>query len=101
MLETANPIARRERRKHLLVMPTGEQIRAARAMLGWSVSELARQAGVSWRTVQRAEAAGASVPRMHIATIEKLQRALEDGGIEFLQASQRSNGGGVGIRRRP
>jgi predicted transcriptional regulator len=82
-------------------MPTGEQIRAARAMLGWSITELSRQAGVSWRTVQRAEAAGASVPRMHIATVEKLQRALEDGGIEFLQASQRSNGGGAGIRRRP
>jgi hypothetical protein len=38
---------------------------------------------------------------MHIATLEKIRAALQDGGIEFLQASQRSNGGGPGIRRRP
>lgn len=73
-------------------MPTGEQIRAARAMLGWSANHLADVAGVSWRTVQRAEAAGSQVPRMHISTVEKIRDALEAGGIEFL--------GGRGIRRR-
>jgi hypothetical protein len=31
--------------------------------------------------------------------LEKIRDALE--AIEFLQASQRSNGGGPGIRRRP
>jgi hypothetical protein len=36
-----------------------------------------------------------------VETLERIQGALEDGGIEFLQASQRSNGGGPGIRRRP
>ena len=76
-------------------MPTGEQIRAARAMLGWAVSELATRAGVSWRTIQRAEAAGAGVPRMHIATLEKIRAALEAAGIEFTQ-----NAGGTGIRLR-
>ncbi len=70
-------------------------------MLGWSVAELARRAGVSWRTIQRAEAAGEAVPRMHITTLEQIRDAIEAGGIEFLQASQRSNGGGPGIRRRP
>jgi hypothetical protein len=70
-------------------------------MLAWSVVELARRAGVAWRTIQRAELAGSAVPRMHIATLEKIRDALEAGGIEFLQASQRSNGGGPDIRRRP
>ena len=48
-----------------------------------------------------AEAAGAGVPRMHIDTLEKIRDALEAGGIEFHGASQRSNAGGPGIRRRP
>jgi hypothetical protein len=56
---------------------------------------------MSWRTIQRAEAAGSGVPRMHVNTLEKITGALESGGTEFLQASQRSNGGGPGIRRRP
>jgi hypothetical protein len=68
-------------------------------MLGWSASRLAADAGVAWRTIQRAEAAGDRVPRMHIATVEKIRGALEAGGIEFLQAGQRSNGS-AGIRRR-
>jgi transcriptional regulator with XRE-family HTH domain len=74
-------------------MFTGPQCRAARAFLGWSVAELAKAAGVSWRTIQRAEASE-GVPRMNIATLEKIQGALEAAGIEFLA---RSNGG-VGVR---
>jgi ribosome-binding protein aMBF1 (putative translation factor) len=93
------PVATPPSRPQPVVMPTGEQIRAARAMLGWSVATLASRAGVSWRTIQRAEAAGDQVPRMHIATVEKIQGALEAEGIEFLRAGQRSNGG-PGIRRR-
>jgi len=86
-------VARPHARTQPAVMPTGEQIRAARAMLGWMVRQET--------AARRAEAAGAEVPRMHIATLEKIRAALESGGIEFLQASQRSNGGGPGIRRRP
>jgi len=33
--------------------------------------------------------------------LEQIRDALEAGGIEFLGASQRSSGGGPGIRRRP
>jgi predicted transcriptional regulator len=81
-------------------MPTGEQIRAARAWLNWSLQELANRAGCSWQSVRRAEASGDAVPRMHIATLEKIKAALEAGGIEFLQPGQRSINGGAGIRRR-
>lgn len=93
-------IARRSPSPHHLVMPTGDQIRAARAMLNWTVGRLSEAAGVSWRTIQRAELSGAGVPRMHIATLEKIRDALEAAGIEFLHANQRSPGGGPGIRRR-
>jgi transcriptional regulator with XRE-family HTH domain len=77
-------------------MPTGEQIRAARALLRWSAAQLARAAGVSWRSVQRAESA-VGVPRMHTATLDAIRRALDAEGIEFLQ---NSNGQGVRLRRR-
>jgi len=77
-------------------MPTGEQIRAARALLRWSAAQLARAAGVSWRSVQRAESA-VGIPRMHTATLDAIRRALEFEGIEFLQ---NSNGQGVRLRRR-
>jgi hypothetical protein len=55
-----------------LPMFTGPQCRAARGLLGWSVQQLAEAAGVSWRSVQRAKAA-TGIPRMHVATLEKIQ----------------------------
>jgi hypothetical protein len=41
------------------------------------------------------------VPRGNIGTLEKIRDAIEAAGVEFLATSQRSNGGGPGIRRRP
>ena len=64
-------------------MPTPNQIRAARAMLSWSAAELARRAGVHISTVQRIERNGPAL-RGNIATLEKVRRALEKSGIEFL-----------------
>jgi hypothetical protein len=48
----------------------------------------------------RTEAAGAGVPRGNIGTLEKIRDAIEAAGVEFLGTSQRSNGGGPGIRLR-
>jgi transcriptional regulator with XRE-family HTH domain len=89
-------------RRHWGEMLIGRQIRAARTLLGWSAAELARRAGVSWTTLQRAEAA-AGVPLARVHTINAIQRALEDGGIEIIDDGARSNGGGPGLRlrRRP
>ena len=89
-------IASGRRHQQPYVMPTGQQIRAARAMLRWTAAELARNAGVAWRTVQRAEAED-GVPPMHVATLQKIQRALEAGGIEFTSGG---NGPGIRMRRR-
>jgi transcriptional regulator with XRE-family HTH domain len=60
---------------------TGEQIRAARAMLGWEQSELAERAGVSIKTIKRMEATnGRIVGHSEWSVV----RALELGGIEFV-----------------
>ena len=71
-----------------------EQLRAARALLGWSQTQLAERAGLSLPTVKRVETK--SGPRVSDAARYALQRALESGGIEFID----ENGGGPGVRLR-
>ena len=72
---------------------TIEQLRGARGLLGWSQTELARQAGLSLPTVKRFEAGGAN-QRVSDEARHKLQKALEAGGVEFIA----ENGGGPGVR---
>ena len=71
-----------------------EQLRAARALLGWSQTELAERAGMSLPTVKRVETERG--PRVSERTRHALQLALELGGIEFID----ENGGGPGVRLR-
>ena len=66
------------------------QCRMARAALGWGVRDLAAAAKVSLDTVARFERGEELKER----TVEAIQRALEGGGIEFIDA----NGGGAGVR---
>ena len=68
------------------------QLKMARAAVGWGVRELAKKAGVTANTVTRIEN-GADAKQ---STIDRLQRALEAAGIEFIQ----ENGGGPGVRIR-
>jgi transcriptional regulator with XRE-family HTH domain len=68
------------------------QLKMARAAVGWGVRELAKKAGVTANTVTRIEN-GADAKQ---STIDRLQRALEAAGIEFIQ----ENGGGPGVRLR-
>jgi transcriptional regulator with XRE-family HTH domain len=75
-------------------MLTIEQLRAARGLLGWSQSKLAARAGLSLPTVKRVEADLG--PRVSEEARNKLQRALESGGAEFID----ENGGGPGVRLR-
>jgi transcriptional regulator with XRE-family HTH domain len=60
---------------------TGEQFRAARAMLGWEQSELAGRANVSVKTIKRLEATNGRVEAHSEWAVKK---ALELGGIEFV-----------------
>ncbi len=64
-------------------MITSAQIRAARALLRWSSDDLAQAAGVGGATIRRLEVQE-GVPRVHARTLELIQRALEEAGIEFL-----------------
>lgn len=59
------------------------QIRAARALLGISSEELARNAGVGWATVRRFEEAS-GVPSSRGGTLQRVKDVLEEAGIEFI-----------------
>ena len=63
-------------------MLTSDQIRAARALLHWSARELAQRAGCHITTVQRMERGHGPVGGT-VQTLAKVQRALEDAGVEF------------------
>lgn len=68
-----------------------EQIRAARALIGWTREDLAKESGVTVRTLVRIENSQ-TVPRL--ATLQALTAALETAGIEFIP----ENGSGPGVR---
>jgi ribosome-binding protein aMBF1 (putative translation factor) len=55
------------------------QIRAARSLLGWKATDLAKRAQLGVATVRRAE--GGSV--ITAANAAAIRRALEDGGVEI------------------
>nr|WP_313533827.1 helix-turn-helix transcriptional regulator [Brucella anthropi] len=71
-------------------MISSEQIRAARALLGWSQETLAEQAVVSLTALKRLESK--SGLRVFASTEDRVRRALENAGIMFLTADQ-----GVGV----
>src|SRR5215471_6614020 len=71
------------------------QIKAARALLGWSQEDLAAMAGVSVPTVKRLEAADGLLGGREDTGI-KLRGALERAGIEFTNGKQP----GVHLRKR-
>jgi predicted transcriptional regulator len=64
-------------------MISAAQIRAARALLGMSAVELAARANVGWATIQRFETAE-GVPPSRSGTLQRIQKTLEDAGVDFL-----------------
>jgi transcriptional regulator with XRE-family HTH domain len=73
---------------------TNEQLRAARALLGLSQTELALRADLSVPTIKRLE--GGFGPHVSDEARGRLQKAIESAGIEFIE----ENGGGAGVRFR-
>jgi transcriptional regulator with XRE-family HTH domain len=71
------------------------QIRAARGLLAISQLDLAEIAGVHVATIRRLEAA--TGVRGAAETLVKMQKALEEAGIEFIPAEE---GKGPGVRLR-
>lgn len=77
-------------------MLTAPQIRAARALLGWSQPALATASGVSLPTIVRME--GQPGPgRSSAANVDAVRRALEDGGVLFLETDPTAKAG-PGVR---
>jgi transcriptional regulator with XRE-family HTH domain len=68
------------------------QVRAARALIGWSQSKLAEAAGVPPAIVERFESGAPD----HVAqeAVDKMRAALEAAGVAFIS----KNGGGAGVR---
>jgi transcriptional regulator with XRE-family HTH domain len=74
---------------------TTRQVKAARALLGWSQADLAQHSGVSEPTVARLESVDGELGGRE-DTAEKIRTAIEIAGIEFID----ENGGGRGVRLR-
>ncbi|MDP1607469.1 MAG: XRE family transcriptional regulator [Rhodocyclaceae bacterium] len=71
-------------------MIDGRQVRAARAMLGWSREELLAAAGISMSALLRMEGALAD---SRSSTLNKVVKALNQAGIEFVTRED----GGIGV----
>jgi transcriptional regulator with XRE-family HTH domain len=71
------------------------QIRAARALLGWSQTQLANAAGIGLATLLRIEQSE-GVVKGNFATVHKIQSALEQRGIHFID----DDDGDIGVRLR-
>ena len=74
---------------------TTRQVKAARALLGWSQADLAQHSGVSEPTVARLESMDGKLGGRE-DTAEKIRTAIEIAGVEFID----ENGGGRGVRLR-
>lgn len=73
-------------------MITIGQMKAARALLGWTQDDLANNAGIAPATVRRMETIGPG--RSSANNVSAVQRALEAAGVVFIP----QNGGGAGVR---
>ena len=58
------------------------QIKAARAMLGWSTQGLAEAAGVSVATIKKYEQQ-AGIPRANARILDSIVRSLNAAGVQF------------------
>ena len=71
-------------------MVSREQVRMARAALGWNIKELSSRVGVAANTISRFENGSDALGE----TLRKIRRVFEEAGITFID----ENGGGPGVR---
>jgi len=72
-------------------MITSNQLKAARALIGWEQSDLAAKAGVHLQTIKRLEGIRGPLEARE-STIAAIQGAFERAGVEF------TNGERPGVR---
>jgi predicted transcriptional regulator len=83
--------------QHPSPMLTAGQIRAARALLDWKQSDLAKASGVAEVTIKKIERGGID-PRA--STLDALQRAFDKAGVVFLEPGDVRDGGpGVRLKK--
>jgi transcriptional regulator with XRE-family HTH domain len=75
-------------------MITVEQLKAARSLLGWNQYRLAETSGLAIATIRRMESDRGPL-RSSAENVLKVQRALEDAGVIFID---RNEEGGPGVR---
>jgi len=73
-------------------MITGAQVRAAKALIGWSGNDLAQKAGVGLSTIRRIEGCDGVLEAASIKTLQAIQKALELGGVEFIGSPEEGPG---------
>ena len=74
-------------------MVTSEQIKMARAALGWSIDTLAKRSEVGVRTINRIEAQN-GLPNATTANLKIIRLTLEAAGVEFIGSAD----DGPGVR---
>ncbi len=77
-------------------MIISEQLRAARGLVGWSQSTLAKASGLALSTIKRMEGDRGPL-RSSAENVLKVQQALENAGVAFIDES---NELGPGVRLR-
>lgn len=70
-------------------MVSPRQIRAARALLGWSQQDLADAAIVSVNALARLEKGKVD---SRVSTLQSIERTLKKAGIEFLSVDKKGEG---------
>ncbi len=76
-------------------MIISEQLRAARGLVGWSQSALAKASGLALSTIKRMEGDRGPL-RSSAENVLKVQQALEDAGVIFIDSDEL----GPGVRLR-
>lgn len=77
-------------------MFTSYQLRAARAILRWSLEDLSKKTEIGTTTLKRFES-GEGVPNGHLRNFETIKKVLEKAGIEFIGSLEE----GAGVRWMP
>ena len=72
-------------------MLTSEQIKMARAALGWSIDVLAEKTSISSRTIKRIEAT-IGIPNATAANLKLIKQTLEQAGVEFIGTAEEGPG---------
>lgn len=78
-------------------MLQANQIRAARALLNWSQTELVEKTGLSLTTVRRMEDEKIGPERSSAGNVSTVTKVLEEAGILFLGTGEAIEGG-PGVR---